>query len=345
VDEAFAQLRRHWKAAALVTAATAAAVTIPLTLLSQPSAGGGLVVPLGVPLTDTGATPPGWAPVAYGDAQISVPALWYDESSPGGSVCPGETGGMVFLGKVPDLPRFQRYGCVMKLNVVSIAPLRPKSACSGTVHKGTIKGFRVLRALEAHGFELLCVPQLHVRVLVRGPLASAVLNTLTWSPLSVALAPGPASTVPAGWRWHEFGGIRFAAPGGWNVERDNFWGYCGYPILPRVVRLSTATGLDASSCGGGPSFTVRSTAARPGVVVVGAGRYAPQMTSSERPRALLHCAGRHGMRVCVQDPGSSGPLLTLLVRPPGRAKPILVEIGLAGNGEIARAIYDSIRPG
>src|SRR5262252_8837912 len=113
--------------------------------MSQPRAGGGLAVRPGVPLTDTGATPPGWAPVAYGDAQISVPALWYVEGSPGGSVCPGETGGMVFLGKAPDLRRFQRYGCVIKLNVVSIASLRPKSACSGTVHAGTIKGFSVLR--------------------------------------------------------------------------------------------------------------------------------------------------------------------------------------------------------
>ena len=88
----FARLRRRWKAATLGAVVIAAAVDLPLSFLSQrQNAGGGQVMLL----TDTAATPPGWATVAHGDAQISVPTDWRVSTRP---VC-GRVGlGYVVLG-------------------------------------------------------------------------------------------------------------------------------------------------------------------------------------------------------------------------------------------------------
>ncbi len=74
-----ARLRRRWAASALSAVAVAAAVILPLTLLSPGAGTGPSARPSGpgsVPLTDTAATPAGWAPVTGGTAQISVPAAW-----------------------------------------------------------------------------------------------------------------------------------------------------------------------------------------------------------------------------------------------------------------------------
>jgi len=40
-----------------------------------------------------------------------------------------------------------------------------------------------------------------------------------------------------------------------------------------------------------------------------------------------------------------GGVLDMSIFVPGRPRPTVVKIGLAGNGLIARTIFDSIRPG
>jgi hypothetical protein len=41
--------------------------------------------------------------------------------------------------------------------------------------------------------------------------------------------------------------------------------------------------------------------------------------------------------------GTYGGVVELIVAVPGRSRPTLVEVGLAGNGRVARAVLDSLQ--
>ncbi len=57
---------------------------------------------------------------------------------------------------------------------------------------------------------------------------------------------------------------------------------------------------------------------------------------------LTHCLKVHGLTACpATSPAYS--ILVLKVTVPGRTKPVLVSIGLAGNGMVARTILYSLR--
>jgi hypothetical protein len=57
------------------------------------------------------------------------------------------------------------------------------------------------------------------------------------------------------------------------------------------------------------------------------------------------CRVLHGLRACYVAPLDYDELLAVSVFGPGRDRATLVEIGLAGNGTVARTIFDSIGPG
>jgi hypothetical protein len=335
-------IRRRWTVSALSAIAFAAAVALPLALLSPgPAASNPLVTRsprAAVPLTDTAATPPGWAPVAYRGAQISVPGSWYVETR-GGSACGGGAHGMVFLGEGPRQRVFRAMGCRLSANVVIIRAA-PSARTTERHHlQASVNGNTVALLPESHGTRGYLAPHLGVMLTARGPMSRQVLATLTRSPLSVVFARGPASPAPPGWRWRDFGGIRFAAPSGWHVERDKWWGGCSFGIAARTVRLSTATRLSAPSC---VPFvpTAQSLAARQGVVI-GAGPWAVRHALQGEATS---CRSRHGMRLCILAPGGGSAVLTLLAYPGGTGRRALVQIGLAGTGATARTIFDSIRP-
>jgi hypothetical protein len=94
-----ARLRRRWTVSALSVGVIAAAITLPLALLSPrtPIAARLLAPRASAALSDTAATPRGWAPVAYGNVQISVPSGWAVASSP---VCGRTVPGYVVLGSM-----------------------------------------------------------------------------------------------------------------------------------------------------------------------------------------------------------------------------------------------------
>jgi hypothetical protein len=331
-----ARLRRRWTAAALSAVAMAAAIALPLTLLSPGPAGpSGPVTPRGIPLTDTSATPPGWVPVAYGDTQISVPADWRVADRP---VC-GRVGrgGYVILGRATTRLSVRNPRCRQAPNMVAILPL-PRPSASAARPTGVINGITVARVPSARGYVSYLVPRLHARVTARGPLAGRVLATLTRSPLSVVLAPGRDFPVPRGWTWRDFGGIRFAAPAGWRLERARIWVDCPRELPQAAVTLITATKGVMVSCAG-PVLIAGSLTARPGVVVA-----AGPAATRDVPRGSP-CRRLHGLRACYAEPIYLGGVLGMSVYVPGRRQPTVVEIGLAGNGAVARAIFDSIRPG
>jgi hypothetical protein len=202
---------------------------------------------------------------------------------------------------------------------------------------GKVNGIGVIRVRDARGYLTYLVPALHVRVIARGPLASRVLATLKRSPLSVVLARGRPFPVPSRWRWHEFRGIRFAAPASWGLVRNGHWG-CPPFIARATVNLIPAANSQRPSCG-----VILPTAGlitgRNGVIA-GAGSNG----GADSP-GYDGCWVLHGLRACyVADDPAEDELLAVSVFGPGRDRATLVEIGLAGNGAVARTIFDSIGP-
>jgi hypothetical protein len=294
-----------------------------------------------VPLSDPALTPPGWTPLTYRDAQISVPSSWVVQG-PLGSICGATTHGGVLFGRRYRPARLG--GCRLSAGLVpattvyvSAIPYRP-----APVLTERINGIPVGSLPSARGSVSYAVPSLGVEVTAVGPMADQVIATLTRSPRAVALAPGRSFAVPSGWRWHHFGGITFAAPGAWRVHRTSSWGNCfSHPVRSGALTLSTATEF---GCHGGlASLTglARDWAPVDGMAV-GAGRVAADAAT---PGKYWRCVRVHGVRACIPHEGSSiGAYLELIMKLPGRHVPTVIDIGLAGTGATTRTILDSIRP-
>ena len=162
-----------------------------------------------LPAVDLSATPAGWVPVAFGNAQISVPAAWWVlyNSYP----CPtGSPPGEVFVNPPPG-----GFACPLEIapgpsTTVSFGPPRsPHSTVLG--HPEVINGILVYPYPTGPQSSYL-VPSLGVEITVDGPLGQRVLHTLTWSPRSVVLAPGSSPAIPSSWRYVSFAGLRFSVP-------------------------------------------------------------------------------------------------------------------------------------
>jgi hypothetical protein len=334
-----ARLQRRWTASVLSATAFAAAVALPLTLLSpgQPRTNPLFIGPHSkVPLSDPSLTPPGWSPLTYRDAQVSVPSSWVVQG-PLGSVCGVTTHGGVLLGQRLDQARLRVTDCRLPATTVFVSPMSQAPRRAPTQRLNGIPVDRLPGPLHSVSY---LAPSLGVELTALGPQARQVLATLTRSPRSVALAPGRRFPVPSAWRWHDYAGIRFAAPSRWRLMRTEEWGGCaGHAVLSQVVQLSSARlpGCLPVAMGTG---LARSYAPVAGVTV-GAGRLVTGDLGSGLNRLCLRL---HGLRACVLQQGMlAGELLALVVFPHGRQGPTEIDIGLAGTGATARAILDSIR--
>jgi hypothetical protein len=329
-----ARIRRRWTVSALTAVATAAAVALPLTV---PPAGPPQTNPLlvgppwSVPLTDTAATPRGWAPVAFGDAQISVPAAWLVASTP---QCGPRVPGYVVLGNTSTNLVGRNPLCGQAANMAAIQVL-PSSQGQTGHRSGQINGIPVLGVRPpARGYVSLLAPTLHVLVTARGPLAPKVLGTLTRSPLSVVLGARRQFPVPRSWHWHSFRGIRFAAPGSWAFVRNGYF-TCPFGLSTKAVILIPPAHSRMPTCG-----------VEPGTAGVLSAHFGVTAAAGPYPRAgtagFEGCGHVHGLRFCYSAPPDSGGVLGVAVFVPGRQRATLVRIGMAGDGVTARTIFESI---
>ena len=246
-------------------------------------------------LAGESGAPAGWAPVPYRRAQLSVPGVWLVET-PGQFWCapPSWSRGMIFAGTSPRIPTGA--GCGLTARLAWIVPARhfPR----GIRHRrptAVIHGIGVYRLPAGPGSVLYLVPDLGVRVgAARGPHARRVLATLTRSPLSVVLRRSPAGPVPASWIRDRFGGVRFAAPPSWRLQRENQWATCGTGILPRSLLLIDATRPPAVLPCPYPFPAAAAEQAQPGLTVV-TGKYAARSVGEDFARCRL----RRGARICL----------------------------------------------
>lgn len=300
------------------------------------------------PVVDLSATPTGWVPVAFGNAQISVPATWWVlyNSPP----CPtGSPPGEVFVNPLPGVFHCPPDTAPGPSTAVRLGPpTSPQSDVLG--YPEVINGIAVYPYPTGPRSSYL-VPVLAVQITVDGPLGSRVLHTLTRSPRTQALASGPAPPVPLSWRSVSFAGLRFSVPAGWSVTRtsgaaDGLGNPCATPgvafpnneasLLSYGVTLSTDQHLLPPNACGLRTFD----APQPPMdgVQVDSG---PHIQFHVTLSFSKHCLHIHGLTAC---PATSLPysILVLRVTVPGRSKPVYVSIGLAESGMIARTILYSL---
>lgn len=282
-----------------------------------------------LPSVDLSATPKGWIPVDYGDAQISVPPSWGVLYHP--PEC-GHTEG--FRGVVLVDPRPNH--CVPPppqeepTNEIELFPYAPGNLAK---QPRLINGIPVY----AMGSNWYDVPSLGISVYFDGNLGGRVLNTLTRSPRDVVLGPSGPSTAPPSWQRLSFSGVQVSAPSSWPVTRTD-WGECGQSVLSiPALAVTFSNDIHAPPC----AFTAGKTplVERPSNglrIDVGPQAVAPASVATK-------CLDLNGLRAC---PATDSPysVLVLKVAVPGRSTPLIVSIGLAGNGAIARTILYSLRP-
>ena len=191
------------------------------------------------------------------------------------------------------------------------------------------------------------MPELGVAVAAQGPLARDILGTFTRSPRSVALAPGPAGAIPIGWHTVTFEGLSLAAPDSWAVAHTRGTDFSlgatcelsGLALGVTGVSLDTDQRiLPVPSC---PARAANPPQPPRDGVQVDAGRF-DQFVANLPLFFSTPCLHIHSLTICpATSPAFS--MLSLKVTVPGRAAPVLVSIGLAGNGMVARTILYSLR--
>jgi hypothetical protein len=342
---------------AMVAAVLILAVVLIVGFRSTPSQKPAGVGSVNLPSVDLTATPKGWAPVEYGDAQVSVPASWVYAWSGCPNAVPS-SGGEVFLqGTAPT-----RAPCSVPDNSISI------SSDTSDDHFGSrsqvINGIRAYMSDARISLEqVMQVPSLGVRipiVTMDSSLTGQIVGTLTHSPRAVALAAGPHPSIPASWKRVNYDGLSVAVPKNWPVDFPGEWGspsavpsnltmsdVSASPTFPRVttdtspsVRLTNAIYNPFAECGcyepaKGPATWA--TVPIDGLLVDG-GDIGPLQGTS----VSANCLHLNGLSACPATDDVYG-VLVLSVEYPGSGE-IAVEIGLAGDGAVARTILGSIRP-
>ena len=303
-------------------------------------------VPRPLPAIDLSATPAGWVPVAYGDAQLSVPA-YFGVYYPGQKSCRlWATPGALFLGPLSAeaAPRSCTAPGYLPTTTVDLVSASAFKVPSGYVRlPSVLNGVPVYKIMfsgampprKPTGVEYYA-PSLGVVVEASGPMAEKVTATLTRSPRAVALAPGTAAVVPSSWRSVTFEHIRFSVPRNWVITGPYTWTQCG----PGLVALYGGVLLDTDQRFWPKACPVRQAPEEPrnGLIVEGSNPLSSEGSFSTGSS----CLRLHGLTACpATSPAYS--ILALKVTVPGRSKPVYVSIGLAGNGMVARTILYSFR--
>jgi hypothetical protein len=208
-----------------------------------------------------------------------------------------------------------------------------------------INGVPVYLGPNGLTFVAVYTPSLGVVVLGDGPMARRLVDTLTRSPRSVALAPGPAPAIPSGWHAVTFRGLSFDSPSSWAVTPTVVTGRdvvrpCSEPgVSYRTTEVALSTDRQPFPFVSCPGFLYQLPQAPENGVEVDAGSVARFPVTLAFSKTCLHI---HALAVC---PATSPEyfILVLKVTVPGRTAPVVVSIGLAGNGMIARTILYSLR--
>jgi hypothetical protein len=203
---------------------------------------------------DNAATPSGWVPFAYQDAEVSVPASWLVTQCGGSYPQPS----VIVLGGT-DCSISQGGGCAGPPCLSTAGPDNwiefsslPNPPASYRGHSSlVVNGFGVYKSspCDYQCLSVYDVPSLGTEIAGAGPMFPKVLHTLSSSPRAVALEPGPASAIPSSWRRVSFGGLSISVPSSWSVGHQSFYDGCSVEIPVIAVPLSNNVVLNAGASG------------------------------------------------------------------------------------------------
>ncbi len=280
------------------------------------------------------------APVAYGNAQLDVPAQW-PVVSPGTSQCGGSpaVAGVVLLGSFGSsrwCPPGSGQDRAPVATVVRLGPLPAGEPPFDTLPMSVRNGvavYTVALAGPISGTAYL-VPSLGAEVMVTGPGAAGIVDSVGPSVRARALTAG-AVNVPAAWPRFSFAGLSFAVPPGWGTTRTNQVFDCQKEtdsvglLSPPAVILDTDTSYMPLPC---PYFPPPRSPANGLVVDVGSARAPNVLPPGAVPLAL------NGLQFLL-DRADALSVLVLEVKVPGRNMPVAVRIGLGNSATAARVLH------
>jgi hypothetical protein len=321
--------------ALLAAACTSGGPAAKATTTTTTTAKGTTPTTTTLPSLVANVTPVGWVPVDYGGAQISVPADWnvsYDAcpvaQQPGSEFVGATSAYCPFAGALPGVPEVFLHSVPAGGSTVGNAE--------------TVNGIVVRRTYRSRDESRYVVPSLGVSVTLSGAAAQRVLSTLTYSPRAVVVEGQAASAVPSSWHLFTFAGVSFAAPSSWPRETiDTYGPGCSTPGIlfgSPSVTLSSDKQLVVYYC------PVQVGPARVEPAADGVRVDAIPSTAVPTPNGLAsHCLAIHGLTVCPYAQPAFG-ILYLRVSGPRVPHAVMFELGLAGDGTVARTILGSLSP-
>jgi hypothetical protein len=323
---------RRWvpRGALLMSLATVGTLVSALTVgVTAPASG--VTRPAAQPAVDQAATPPGWLPVDYGNAQISVPASWTLITA-GAESC-GQSTGVLILGQGTWCP--PGIGMTQAANTSIVTLTTTKSSPTIGEPPIIVNGI----ALQTPGVAPVYVANtLGAELSFSGPPQAGVLHTFTVSPRAIALRSGAATAVPPSWRRITFAGVRFAVPPTWKVTHVTHAPPCGTDIVLPVGGVTLATEPPLPLPCPLPEAEIRPVPQVPGVEVDGfrsPGQSYVTGSGCVGPRVM------QGMPICIERSPAFGVLDVQIGS--ARSGPIILKIGLSTGGTVARTILYSLR--
>ena len=278
-------------------------------------------------------------PVAYGNAQVDLPADW-PVVYPGNSSCqggPGPVPGVALLGSFGSsswCPPGSSQNVSPPANVVRLGPLPAGDTYASlpTILRNGITLYLAVLHGRISGTVYL-VPALGVELMATGPDAGKVLSNIGTSVRERVLAGGP-KTAPLSWRRISFAGLRFAVPVKWAVRSTNFLYDCMLPddvialASPPEAVFDTDTDFAALPC----AYFLPPRVAGDGLVVDAGSSRAANVV----PPGALHLRV-NGLDAFV-DRSKLLSVLLVEVEVPGRSMPVQVHVGLGGATTAARVL-------
>jgi hypothetical protein len=263
-------------------------------------------------------TPPGWVPVAFGPVQVSVPSSWFVVRD-GAAECSTAAVPGVLLLDWTEKALWCPSGMGQVFPGTSIVALsRLKHPVSLDATNG------------AYGSSLsVRLPSLGIEYSAIGGAVPQVLQTIGYSARTNVHAPGSGPAVPASWRRVTFSGLSLAVPRHWPIERPFRGQRCvGLGAQPSLILVGQP--IVPGSCGGPLLHPV------PPVNGIEVDAWHGSYLGGS------DCETRHqaGLRLCI-DQSSPGSVLFVKVTDPD-GQTFGVQIGLAGDGQIARTLLATL---
>jgi hypothetical protein len=289
------------------------------------------------PLPNASLTPAGWAPLEFGNVQVSVPGTW---SELVGGACAGHSTLMAIQIRDP--------GCRAAYVTVQSASKKTIPHAQSLI----VNGIPVVEGHSGSGGDTIYMERaLGVDIRAKGSVAQQALGTITYSPLSLLL-DSDVHGIPTEWRAVDYHGVAFDIPGSWSIAGTGPVASCA--LYEDTVVLDSVHASASGACTGTDPFGQKNSISRMAGLSAVSVASTPMIPGlSQLIIKFSQCVSRNGLKVCIASPaqqqfatavGVGSQAVSAFVYLPGHPTPVTVEIGLPEPGLTALEILDSFKP-